>query len=107
MKPVIPSDCFLIGGKAPDDVGFTKTYTGEAMSQQDERDGVSRRRVLQAAASIVTLHFGSYLAPALARFGMAGTAQQQGDDLLASGRAKPSRASEAATSRPRHTSRNC
>jgi mandelamide amidase len=85
MKPVIPSDCFLIGGKAPDDVGFTKTYTGEAMSQQDERDGVSRRRVLQAAASIVPLHFGSHVAAALARFGMEGATQQQGDDLLALG----------------------
>ena len=49
MKPVIPSDCFLIDGKAPDDADFTKTYPGEAMSQQDERDDVSRRRVLQAA----------------------------------------------------------
>jgi hypothetical protein len=29
MKIVIPSDCFLIGGKAPDDVGFAKTLTGE------------------------------------------------------------------------------
>src|SRR5262245_34347769 len=85
MKPVIPSDCFLIGAKAPDDVGFTKPCTGEAMSQQDERHGVSRRRLLQAAASIVPLHFGSHLAPALARFGMAGETQQQGDDLLALG----------------------
>src|SRR5262245_58692147 len=85
MKPVIPSDCFLIGGKAPDDAGFTRTYTGEAMSQQEERDGVSRRRVLQAAASIVPLYFGSHVAPALAQFGMAGTTQHLGDDLLVLG----------------------
>jgi mandelamide amidase len=82
MKPVIPSDCFLIDGKSQDDVGFTKTYTREAMSQQNERDGISRRRVLQAAASIVPLHFRRRLATALARFGMAGTTQQLGDDLL-------------------------
>jgi hypothetical protein len=73
----------MIGGKSPDDAGFTKTYMGEAMSQQDERDGVSRRRVLQAAASIVPLHFGSHVATALAHFGMAGATQQLGDDLLA------------------------
>src|SRR5215813_3729740 len=55
------------------------------MRRQDERDGVSRRRVLQAAASIIPLHFGTHVAPALAHFGMAATTQQQGDDLLALG----------------------
>jgi indoleacetamide hydrolase len=70
---------------APDDLGFTRTYMGKAMSQQDERDGFSRRRVLQAAAAIVPLHFGNHVAPALARFGMAATTQQQGDDLLGLG----------------------
>ena len=55
------------------------------MSQQDERDGVSRRRVLQAAASIVPLHFRSHIATALKHFGMAATTQQPGDDLLALG----------------------
>src|SRR5690349_16698821 len=84
MKPVIPSDCFLIGGEAPDDADFN-TYAGEAMSQRNERDGVSRRRVLQAAASIVPLHFGSQVATALAQFGMAGATRQHGDDLLALG----------------------
>jgi indoleacetamide hydrolase len=74
MKPVIPFDCLFIGARAP-----------EAMSQQDERDGVSRRRFLQAAASIVPLHFGSHAAPALAPFGLAGATQRQGDELLALG----------------------
>src|SRR5215813_1921734 len=45
----------------------------------------SRRRVLQAAASIVPLHFGRRLATALAGFGMAGATQQLGDELLALG----------------------
>src|SRR5262245_62633741 len=55
------------------------------MSQQDERDGVSRRRVLQAHASIIQLHSGNHAATALAHFGMAGATQQLGDDLLALG----------------------
>src|SRR5262249_20390260 len=71
--------------KAPDFVGFIRTYLGETMSQQDKRNGVSRRHVLQAAAAIVPLHFGNRVAPALARFGMAATTQEQGDDLLALG----------------------
>jgi indoleacetamide hydrolase len=55
------------------------------MSQQDERDGVSRRRVLQMAASMVPLHVASRVADALVRSGIAGTTQQPTDDLLALG----------------------
>jgi indoleacetamide hydrolase len=55
------------------------------MSQQEENDRVSRRRVLQAAASIVPLHIGSRLAAALTPLGTARTTQQLGDDLLALG----------------------
>src|SRR5688572_17264445 len=55
------------------------------MSRQNKRVGVSRRRVLQAAASIVPLHIGSRVAAALARSGMAGTTHQPSDELLALG----------------------
>lgn len=55
------------------------------MSQQDERDSISRRRVLQLAASIVPLRLGDDVAAALARFGVPGTIQPQGDELLALG----------------------
>jgi indoleacetamide hydrolase len=55
------------------------------MSQQEKHDSVSRRRVLQAAASIVPLHIGSRVAAALAPLGTAGTTNQRGDDLLALG----------------------
>lgn len=48
-------------------------------------DSVSRRRVLQAAAAIIPLHVGSRVAAALTPLGVAGTTQQQGDDLLALG----------------------
>jgi indoleacetamide hydrolase len=59
--------------------------TGEAMSQQDHTDGVSRRRVLQAAAAIVPLHVGSRIAAALEPLGRAGAVQQSTDPLLALG----------------------
>jgi len=55
------------------------------MSQQGGSDGVSRRWVLQAAASIVPLHLASRVAAAVARSGMEGTTHQSGDDLLALG----------------------
>jgi Asp-tRNA(Asn)/Glu-tRNA(Gln) amidotransferase A subunit family amidase len=61
------------------------TSSSDTMSQQDERDRVSRRRVLQAAASIVPLHVGTRVSAALARLGMPGTTRQSGDDLLALG----------------------
>src|SRR5215468_4603305 len=55
------------------------------MRQQDESEGVSRRRVLQAAAAIVPLHVGSRIAAALEPLGRAAAAQQSADPLLALG----------------------
>jgi len=51
------------------------------MSDQSEIDGVSRRRVVQAAVSILPL-LGSRVATALAGFGATGIAPSLGDDIL-------------------------
>jgi mandelamide amidase len=55
------------------------------MSQQDESDGISRRRLLQAAAVMVPLHVGRRIAAALEPLGTAGAAQQSADAILALG----------------------
>ena len=55
------------------------------MSQQDESDSVSRRSVLQAAASIVPLHVGSRIAAAFGPLARASEPQQSTDSLLALG----------------------
>jgi amidase len=52
------------------------------MSDQLEVDIVSRRRVLQAAASILPLHIGSRAAIAFTRYGAADATLPLGDDLL-------------------------
>jgi indoleacetamide hydrolase len=55
------------------------------MSQQDESETVSRRRILQAAASLVPLHVGSRFAAALEPLARATAAQQSTDPVLALG----------------------
>ena len=59
--------------------------TNEAELSEQEKNSVSRRRVLQAAAAIIPLRVGSRVAAALAPFGIARATQQSTDDLLALG----------------------
>jgi hypothetical protein len=59
--------------------------TNEAELSEQEKNSVSRRRVLQAAAAIIPLRVGSRVAAALAPFGIAHATRQSSDDLLALG----------------------
>src|SRR5678815_1635869 len=59
--------------------------TNEAELSEQEKNSVSRRRVLQAAAAIIPLRVGSRVAAALAPLGIAHATQQSTDDLLALG----------------------
>ena len=59
--------------------------TNEAELSEQEKNSVSRRRVLQAAAAVIPLRVGSRVAAALSPFGIARAAQQSTDDLLALG----------------------
>ena len=61
------------------------------MSQRAKDAGVSRRRVLQAAAAVIPLGVGRRVAAALTQLGIAGATPESRDDLLSMG------AREAAT----------
>jgi len=55
------------------------------MAPKKGEPGISRRRVLQAAAAIVPLHVANRFASAAARFGISPAAQQSSNDLVALG----------------------